>query len=294
MAMLLFSNAATALTLPERATLLSTLPPYGQGLVCSPADLRRVSDACAALERAAPDGQPGFPRDLMLVDGRWRLRFTSTDPLGLLESVPDGMLGSAPPLPGPLQSLIDGSPLKPISVEQRIDVMGRRVINCVELAPWPSGPIGDALAAAPGPLGDTLGALRQATVVLELDHSFSVPGDGSAGRRQAAASSTINLSLETVRRTLDSAGDGLPSLIPRDSTYSLPQLLQPSGSFETTFADESLRICRGGWPSNEIRVFERVPEAGAVAAADAKGSAEELSFEEELWCEDMNDFVPSD
>ena len=147
---------------------------------------------------------------------------------------------------------------------------------------------------APGPLGDTLGALRQATVVLELDHSFSVPGDGSAGRRQAAASSTIKLSLETVRRTLDSVGDGLPSLIPRDSTYSLPQLLQPSGSFETTFADESLRICRGGWPSNEIRVFERVPEAGAVAAADAKGSAEELSFEEELWCEDMNDFVPSD
>lgn len=287
-------GAATALTLPERASLFSALPPYGQGLVCSPVELRRVSDACAALERAAPNSKPGFPRDLMLVDGRWRLRFTSTDPLGLLESVPDGMLRAAPQLPGPLQNIIDGSPLKPTSVEQRIDVMGRRVVNCVELAPWPNGPISDALAAAPGPLGDTLGALRQATVVLELDHSFSVPGDGAAGRRQAAASSTINLSLETARRTLNSVGDGLPSLIPRDSEYSLPQLLQPSGSFETTFADESLRICRGGWPSNEIRVFERVPEAGAEAEAGAEGAAEELSFEEELWSEDIDDFVPSD
>ena len=84
----------------------------------------------------------------------------------------------------------------------------------------------------------------------------------------------------------------MPSLIPATDD-SLPQLLQPSGSFETTFADESLRICRGGWPSNEIRVFERVPQAGA-AAADSEGATEELSFEEELWCEDMNDFVPSD
>ena len=45
------------------------------------------------------------------------------------------------------------SGLQPTGVEQVIDVMGRRVVNCVDLAPWPKGPIAGFLANAPGPPG---------------------------------------------------------------------------------------------------------------------------------------------
>ena len=44
--------------------------------------------------------------------------------------------------------------LLPQQVTKRIDVVGRRLINSVELAPWPGGAIGDALASLPGPLSD--------------------------------------------------------------------------------------------------------------------------------------------
>ena len=86
-----------------------------------------------------------------------------------------------------------------------------------------------------------LGALRDATVSLELDHAFSVPGDGSdGGRRQTAASATINLRLEEVRRTLGSVGENpVASLIPRESAYKIPGVVSGVagvGSFDTTCA----------------------------------------------------------
>ena len=107
----------------------------------------------------------------------------------------------------------------PRAVSQRIDVIKRRVVNEVALAPWPRGnSIADTLAAAPGPLGSLLTALQQATVRLELDHAFSVEGDGSAGggRRQAAAGSVVDLRLESVVRTLS----GLPP--PGAETHAQP------------------------------------------------------------------------
>ena len=183
---------STTSTVPERAALLSLVKQ-----VASPAalfqtskdDCRRVSEACEALERVAALDRPGFPRDLMLVDGRWRCIYTSA---------------GVSVVPTPVLKLVGASPLgglMPTRVEQRVDVMGRRVVNCVDLCPWPSGPLGNVLAGAPGPLGNTLSALREATISLELDHAFSVAGDGSnGGRRQAAASATIELRLEEVRR----------------------------------------------------------------------------------------------
>ena len=182
----------TTSMVPERAALLSLVKQ-----VASPAalfqtskdDCRRVSEACEALERVAALDRPGFPRDLMLVDGRWRCIYTSA---------------GVSVVPTPVLKLVGASPLgglMPTRVEQRVDVMGRRVVNCVDLCPWPSGPLGNVLAGAPGPLGNTLSALREATISLELDHAFSVAGDGSnGGRRQAAASATIELRLEEVRR----------------------------------------------------------------------------------------------
>ena len=217
---------------PERTALLSVCQQAVQASALfstSAAESRRVSEACDALERVAAVDRAGFPRDLMLVDGRWRCIFTSA---------------GASFLPEPVMRLIGVSPLsglQPTGVEQVIDVMGRRVVNCVDLAPWPKGPIGGFLANAPGPLGGTLGALRDATVSLELDHAFSVPGDGSdGGRRQTAASATINLRLEEVRRTLGSVGENpVASLIPRESTYKIPGVVSGVagvGSFDTTCA----------------------------------------------------------
>ena len=71
----------------------------------------------------------------------------------------------------------------------------------------------------------------------------------------------------------------------------------------------SLRYCPYGYrPGNELRVFERVVDAAGPAAAQAAGAEPgpeagagsagvdggELSFKEEMWDEDSNDFVPSD
>lgn len=295
------AHALQATTVPERTALLSLVKQVASPTALfqtSKDDCRRVNEGCEALERAAALDRPGFPRDLMLVDGLWRCIYTSA---------------GVSVVPTPVLKLVGASPLgglMPTRVEQRVDVMGRRVVNCVDLSPWPSGPLGNVLARAPGPLGGTLTALRDATISLELDHVFTVAGDGSdGGRKQAAASATIEIRLEEVRRSLTAMEDGLASLIPRESSYSIPGFIPSEGNFETTFVDQTLRISRGGWPGNELRVFERVVEptqSTAAAATQAAPQPEvepepcvvmeegELSFKEEMWCEDANDFVPSD
>mmetsp|Transcript_32108 Transcript_32108/g.75822 ORF Transcript_32108/g.75822 Transcript_32108/m.75822 type:complete len:317 (-) Transcript_32108:11-961(-) len=289
--------ALQATTVPERKALLSLVQQVASPTALfqtSKADCRRVSEVCEALERAAALDRPGFPRDLMLVDGLWRCIFTSA---------------GVSVVPTPVLRLVGATPLggvAPTRVEQRIDVMGRRVVNCVDLTPWPSGPLGNVLARAPGPLGSTLSALRDATISLELDHAFTVAGDGSdGGRKQAAASATIEIRLEEVRRSLTAMEDGLASLIPRESSYTIPGFIPSEGNFETTFVDQTLRISRGGWPGNELRVFERVidptqPTAAATAQAVPQPGGEpepcvvmeegELNFKEEMWCEDDNDY----
>ena len=104
---------STTSTVPERAALLSLVKQ-----VASPAalfqtskdDCRRVSEACEALERVAALDRPGFPRDLMLVDGRWRCIYTSA---------------GVSVVPTPVLKLVGASPLgglMPTRVEQRVDV----------------------------------------------------------------------------------------------------------------------------------------------------------------------------
>ena len=282
----LASVAAISLVTPESLLSLvkGELRP-NSFLLKSPSAAARIDEACKALE--AEGATPSFPRDLMSLDGEWRLVYSSA---------------LSPPLPEFLMDVAAGAPVVPRRVEQRIDVTKRRCVNVVTVTPWPSLP-------AP-PLLD---GLQEAEVTLELDHEFSVEGEGGSagGRRQAAAGSVVDLRLDTVRRTLrrvdpaqenevadegeevwvdrmnpfvraeerkraeseeaaGGAGFGSPllDLIPRKTTYDLPFPLGAlgAGSFDTPFVSGNVRISRGaggvsptlvGAPA-ELRVFERI------------------------------------
>ena len=276
----------------------------------------RIDDACRSLEAGAV--APCFPRDLMSLDGTWNLAYSSTLanplPIPLVDILPTGVQPSSL-----VRAALEASEASaPRAVSQRIDVIKRRVVNEVALAPWPRGnSIADTLAAAPGPLGSLLTALQQATVRLELDHAFSVEGDGSAGggRRQAAAGSVVDLRLESVVRTLSGlpppgepdGGGLLAGLVPRDTAYTIPPPLTflAAGAFETTYVDSRVRISRGVppplpgplAPPPELRVFVREggdgpevftswqEEEDARTAAAASGEAPEPAEWSDRWQE---------
>ena len=161
----------------ERAALLETIRssiPSGQ-YTGSPAAARRIQTACASLESAAGGDSlaPKFPRDLMLLEGTWRLVYTSTA-IGIPpDQLPSQLLDLLPAPPSDLQPLRE--------IEQSIDVYSRRVINRVSLSPWPpaGSALGGLLKAAPL-VGDALAGLDDAAIRLELDHSFSVQGEKNA------------------------------------------------------------------------------------------------------------------
>ena len=166
----------------------------GSFLCRSRASLSKIEAACRAVE--VEELKPALPRDLMLLDGVWKLVYSSAlaGPLPLPAPMRDDLL-----LPALLAS-------GPRDITQKIDVMKRRVVNEVSIAPWPTAAAAGPLAY--GPIADLLSALQRASVRLELDHAFAVAGDGSDGRRrQVAAGSVVSLSLERVRRTLN----GMPT-----------------------------------------------------------------------------------
>lgn len=232
----------------------------------------------------------------MLLDGCWQLMFTTTAAGVPPEQLPTPLLESLPAPMMPLAGKLDG-------IEQQIEVMQRRVINRVGLSPWPKGFIGDALSAIPGGLGGTVGALQNARVQLELDHSFSVEGEGSEGARRAASTNQISLCLQTVRRSLDGAGeDGLAKLIPKQTSYEIPQVVGSigSGGFETTYVDSEIRISRASFPGRELRVFARVggdpPEESPTQQWEEEEPREELYNPETgtFEYEECDDDCPSD
>ena len=161
-------------------------------LLKSPSAASKIEEACKNLE--AEGTAPAWPRDLMLLDGRWKLVYSSALALPL---------PPIEPISGPLAGLLEELPFAPREVEQRIDVEQRRVINVVRLSAWPSGGPAQLLSALPG-IGGAISALQSAIVQLELDHNFRVEGEGgsSGGLRKAAAGSVVELQLEQLRRTL--------------------------------------------------------------------------------------------
>ena len=279
--------------------------------LCSPQSAQRIEEACNSLIDGA-SARPAFPRDLMVLNGRWRLVYSSV--FGAPVAPPDALQSLLP------LSTVEGSlPLFPRDVYQNIDVVGRRVVNEVAIAPFPVRPAGaELLSSVPG-LGSVLATLREATVTLELDHSFSVDGEGGSGggARRAAAGSLVEVRLESVRRALgegEGGGDGdgggddgwvdmlnpqVRAQVRRAATppgatlFELPEPLRAlaSGAFDTPYADGRVRISRGvGGPGgSELRIFEREggeeeadsrvyatwqEEEDALAAAAAAGDGE--------------------
>lgn len=164
-ALLVLSTEAVVSSHLERLmTLIQRTPPLG----ALPYDARlalEVARCTADLVDANPEACPSFPRDLMMVDGRWSLIYTSAG-TSLLEALPEAVL--PPELPEPLSSALggalSGSPLKPQQVSQLIDVTNRRIVNSVSLSPWPTGGISSFIASAPGPLGAAVSQLQGAQV----------------------------------------------------------------------------------------------------------------------------------
>lgn len=266
--------STTTTTLQERATLMDLLPKSGF-IGNDSKEAKNVCEACTALEKTAAEETVTFPQE-----GTWRLRFTSASPYGLL---PEQLA-----LPEAIRkTFIDDSLLLPMGVEQTID--NERIVNRIDLAPWPKNSNNNGLQQILFGAITGLEALQDSTIHLELDHSFSVEN-----------SNKVDLSLETVRRNLETTSElELPAFIPKETSYNLP--FAPSGSFKTTYADSTLRIDRGSrFPlQDEVFVFERVGAAALVDAEIMEGEECELAYEEDgtpvILCENVeDDSIPSD
>ncbi|KAH8052382.1 paraquat-inducible protein A [Aureococcus anophagefferens] len=248
-------------TASARTNLLQVLAreiPVPERFTASVAGQSSIEEAVANLEKAASkDDLPSFPRDLMLIDGEWTLKYTNNAP----PPPPDWAPSAAGRLAGR-------------DVVQRIDVMNRRVVNCVTLNPWPVGddvPGGEFLERLPL-VGGPIAALAKASVRLELDHAFTVEGDGSdGGPRRAAGTNRLKIALERVERTLsdldESASPLFATFLPTFSEVDVPEPVRAAnaalaatalggGLFDTTYCDDTIRVSRGTNPLlRELRVF---------------------------------------
>ena len=200
--------------------LLGLLASLDRGLAASADDVLRVDTLALRLQSAGgPVALPGSP----LLDGRWRLLYSS--------GFAGGNLGGA--RPGPQASLL---PLSLGQVHQDIRTPTRELDNCVSLVAKLS------LASLPGVDAEP------PTVDARLRHTFELVGQN-----------TVRIVFENTVVKASGGLGGWLGWLPAVATPQLPEALRPattgarSATFDVVFLDERMRVTRGD--RGELRVF---------------------------------------
>lgn len=279
-----------------RATLLRVVEEEvspGQFVAETAESGRRIAQAVEQLELSGE--APLFPRDLEVLQGVWRLKYTNNAP---------------PPLPRQLRDVIPsfGSTT---SAYQKINIWGRRVVNIVCVGPPVDESLGETLLKRVPIVGQPL---AKASVRLDLEHSFVVEGEDRS--RQLASTNRLAISLERVKRTLVGASwDELPSLlresilaktldvdVPAPAVAVNSVLNTFAGKFDTTYCDSEIRISRGITPlgQRELRVFVKCDDADIPVSLEGEVVAPPpvaeppVGEEASSWTSADEELVPSD
>ncbi|CAK9214488.1 unnamed protein product [Sphagnum troendelagicum] len=200
-----------------KTELLSIVAGLDRGLLASAGDEVAADDAARKLESIGDVVE--LPKDLDLLQGQWRLVYSS----GFVT----GSLGGQRPGP-PVGRLL---PLTLGQVYQRIDVLSKELDNIVDLrigTPWP---------------------LPTLELTACLAHSFELTGQSrGAGIRIIFEKTTIR-----PKGSLSQLPPFDTPPIPNFLRQSSPN--QNSGDFVTTYLDPEFRISRGD--CGELRIFVR-------------------------------------
>ncbi|KAG0625697.1 hypothetical protein M758_2G074300 [Ceratodon purpureus] len=187
-----------------KSELLSIIAGLDRGLLATANDETAADMAARKLEAA---GEPiQLPRDLDMLQGRWRLVFTS--------GFATGSLGGERPGP-PVGRLL---PLTLGQVYQRIDVSTNELDNIVDLrigTPWPLPPF---------------------EVTASLGHTFEVTSENGI---------RIVFQKTTVKPTGGLSQLPSFDTPPLPEFLRQPSTARGAGSFDTTYLDEDFRISRG-------------------------------------------------
>ncbi|XP_040384838.1 plastid-lipid-associated protein 6, chloroplastic [Oryza brachyantha] len=194
-------DAVTAL----KVKLLSAVSGLNRGLAASQEDLDRADAAARALEAAA-GGPVDLDRDIDMLQGRWRLVYSS--------AFSSRTLGGSRPGP-PTGRLL---PITLGQVFQRIDVVSKDFDNIVEVelgAPWPLPPV---------------------ELTATLAHKFEIIG--TSGIKITFDKTTV--------KTKGNLSQLPPLEVPRiPDNLRPPSSSTGSGEFEVTYLDGDTRITRG-------------------------------------------------
>lgn len=226
-----------------RTLLLQRCAGLDRGLAARVEDVRSIESTARALEEYAC-AQPiswANEEDVNMLNGRWRLVYTSA----FAEGGSDGM--SSPSLGGARPGPPSNGPVRLGKVYQRIQTRKRRLDNIIEPvyldAPWPL-PFPSFL---PSPA-----ATVQLGHELELvdNDRIRITGDGATIRPRGGPSFIRPLTFETPKLPFV---DQLRNLLPEEVRQAFQRI--GSSTFRVAYLDKDVYVTRGD--RGELRVFCR-------------------------------------